>query len=113
MNTFLNHVYERITDNRNYLPQEGDVLPVLVVVEVLKEQNLITYEDYHLFITDERSYGSVQGIIKDYQFTFSSMNFEDVEPVSGIPEDEMYYRVFKLINAELLEMKKRGLRIFN
>ncbi|MEQ2529064.1 hypothetical protein WMO40_20530 [Bacillaceae bacterium CLA-AA-H227] len=75
----------------------GEIFDCLIIVEKLVDKHLITWDTYHLFISEERSYGPIPGVIKDGVFSFPFNHDKDIY----IPENDMYIVISNLINLIL------------
>ncbi|WP_019156906.1 hypothetical protein [Robertmurraya massiliosenegalensis] len=84
----------KISQLEGHTIKNGEQFDCLPIVDSLLDKRLITWDTYHLFISEERSYGSIPGVIKDGVFSFPFKHDQDVY----IPENDMYNVLCNLIN---------------
>ena len=102
----LNIVEEVLHEQKvkfDYVPAKGESFDALGIVDRLAHRNLISWDLHHMFISEERSYGSIQCFYEKGIFNFSHVDCsqfnEDNLPLS--PEDEMYFHIYSVVNALL------------
>lgn len=88
-------------------PKEREGFDALPIVEKLLHRNLITWDMYHLFISEERSLGSIPCCMVDgkFEFPFIDCSKFDSANLPKEPEDEMYFHIYSVVNG--LINKKR------
>lgn len=77
-----------------------EVIYVIDIVEKLLARKILSREDYHLFITEERHYGTIEGEIKNGDFFIKGVEISDN---LKSPECRMYRNIQEQANKMLKE----------
>lgn len=87
--------------------EQTESLELLPLVEEMLEKNLISWDMYHLFISEERSHGSIPFTLKEGKFVLPFMDCSEYSEgnIPFTPEEEMFFHIYQVANTYLEELK--------
>lgn len=105
----LNIVEEVLHEQKvlyDFVPENGEPFDALGIVDRLTNRKLISWDLHHMFISEERSYGSIQCVYENGIFSFAHVDCSQYneDNLPHTPEDEMYFHIYSVVNG-LLKIK--------
>lgn len=96
----VEEVLLEMKEKYEFVPEEREGFDALPIVDRLADRGIISWDTHHMFISEERSFGSIPCCIVDGVFIFPFLDCSEFNSgnLPRTPEDEMYFSIYCIVN---------------